>query len=512
LLKYITWQKSKLILCLAIFVSPWIVFSQTGYEQDEPVLPLKIFKTLEAGKAQTVIVYGTSVTIRGQWANEMDNYFENHYPGQVTFINAAKSGMHSNWGVENLQERVLDKHPDLVFIEFAINDAASKHGISTADCRRNLDMMVKALQQQNLQMEIVLQTMNPAWDSPAVPKSFASDRPHLEEYYDVYRSYAQMNNLALVDNYPVWKKIMDQEPQRYKKMVPDGIHPDSSSSAEIAWPQIKALLDRARAFAAGTLTINVWPEGKMPGKGADSPEALVTPEKTDAIRITNVSQPILTLYPAANQDGPVPVMIICPGGSYSYVVVDKEGSEIAKWLNSIGISALVLKYRVPGNKEGALQDIQRALRITRNHAKEWNVDPKRLGVIGFSAGGNLCAKASNLFDKQTYAALDANDQQSCRPDFAVLVYPAYLEQDGKIANDLNLAADIPATLIVHSEDDQRFIQGSKIYAAALTETNHINHFLFYQSGGHGYGLHCELEARVWPQDTENWLRNMGIIR
>ena len=120
-------------------------------------------------------------------------------------------------------------------------------------------------------------------------------------------------------------------------------------------------------------------------------------------------------------------MIVCPGGGYSYTVVDKEGSEIAAWLNSAGISALVLKYRTPNNREGALQDVQRALSLVRARASEWNIDPQRVGVIGFSAGGNLAAKASNLFDARAYAAIDEVDRQSCRPDFVLRGIVADLE-------------------------------------------------------------------------------------
>ena len=212
------------------------VFTQEGDEKKPQVIPQRVFKALEAGKAQTVVIYGTSVSIMGQWANEVDAYFQRLYPGQVTFFNSAQSGMHSIWGVENLKERVLDKQPDLVFIEFAINDAATKHGISTTDCRNNLDTMVIALKAQNPRVEIILQTMNPAWDSPKVPKSFASDRPHLEEYYQVYRDYAMTHNFALVDNYLVWNKVLQEDPEGFKKMVPDGIHPDSAGSSQIAWP------------------------------------------------------------------------------------------------------------------------------------------------------------------------------------------------------------------------------------------------------------------------------------
>ena len=204
-------------------------------------------------------------------------------------------------------------------------------------------------------------------------------------------------------------------------------------------------------------------------------------------------------------------MIVCPGGGYSYVVIDKEGSEIAAWLNSIGVSALVLKYRVPNNRAGAFQDVQRALSLTRANAAEWNLDPKRLGVIGFSAGGNLAAKAATSFDPRTYPLVDNIDKQSCRPDFAVLVYPAYLDdRKGGLSPDLNLKANIPPTLIVHNEDDEKFILGSKLFNAALDEVKAPHQFLLYQTGGHGYALHCTKEAAAWPPAATEWLHKSGI--
>jgi lysophospholipase L1-like esterase len=250
----------------------------------------------------------------------------------------------------------------------------------------------------------------------------------------------------------------------------------------------------------------------MPGHGVSAPESLSTPERTDARRITNVSRPTLTLFPAPKKDAPPPAMIVCPGGGYNYVVIDKEGTEIATWLNSNGISALVLKYRVPNNRDGALQDLQRALSLARAQAKGWDITPKRLGVIGFSAGGNLAAKASARFDERSYSMVDVFDQQSCRPDFALLVYPAYLDdRNGHVATDLNLKADIPPTLIVHNEDDKTFVAGSKLYHAALDEAKIPNEFLLYPSGGHGYGLRSTNGVRAWPQDAMEWLHKGGII-
>ena len=271
------------------------------------------------------------------------------------------------------------------------------------------------------------------------------------------------------------------------------------------------LLTGAEAVADTPLaTVDVWPKGKMPGQGAREPEGEVA--RGDGFhRITNISRPTLKVFPAPKMGAPAPAMIVCPGGGYSYVVVDKEGSEIAAWLNSAGITALVLKYRVPNNRAGALQDLQRALSLARANAAQWNIDPKRLGVIGFSAGGNLAAKASTLFEPRAYPAVDAVDQQSCRPDFAVLVYPAYLDdRSGHVSPDLNLKANIPPTLIVHSEDDKNFIAGSKLYHAALEEAKVPHEFKLYATGGHGYGLHCTRDAKAWPEDALRWLHKVGV--
>jgi acetyl esterase/lipase len=257
--------------------------------------------------------------------------------------------------------------------------------------------------------------------------------------------------------------------------------------------------------------VELWPEGKMPGKGAKEPESEV-PRNDGFHRITNVSRPTLTLFQATRQDGrSAPAMIVCPGGGYNYVVLDKEGSEIAKWLNRAGITALVLKYRVPNNRDGALQDAQRAVSLTRARAEEWKIDPNRLGVIGFSAGGNVAAKTSTRFDERSYPAVDEVDQESCRPDFAVLVYPAYLDDKaGRVSPDLNLSAKIPPTLIVHSADDKNHVTGSRIYHAALEAAKIAHKFNLYPTGGHGYGLHCVNEARTWPKDALLWLESIHM--
>ena len=186
-----------------------------------------------------------------------------------------------------------------------------------------------------------------------------------------------------------------------------------------------------------------------------------------------------------------------------------EGTEIAAWLNRFGITALVLKYRNPDHREGALQDLQRACRNTRSRAVEWNADPSKVGVMGFSAGGHLGARLCNQMDA-SYAAIDEVDQVPCQPDFAVLVYPAYLEKDAQLAPELAVSPHTPPTLLVHTEDDAAFIAGSKLYAAALKKHKVPHRVALFATGGHGYGLHCKGEARMWPEQCVEWLRNNDV--
>ena len=248
----------------------------------------------------------------------------------------------------------------------------------------------------------------------------------------------------------------------------------------------------------------------MPGRGADGPER-DQPARPDGIqRVTNISRPTLAVYPAASKKAPA--IIISPGGGYTNVVPGKEGYEVAAWLNSIGVTALVLKYRVPNNREGALQDIQRAIRLARANAAEWNIDPKRLGIMGFSAGGHLSAKATMLFDQRSYTAIDKIDKQKARPDFAVLVYPAYLETDGTIAPDVDLTATIPPTLILGTVDDKTYFNSSKVYHAALDAVKLPNKLVIYNTGGHGYGMRATGEAAAWTKDTADWLREIRILK
>jgi acetyl esterase/lipase len=255
----------------------------------------------------------------------------------------------------------------------------------------------------------------------------------------------------------------------------------------------------------------LWSEGKMPGHGATLPEQEQPNAKDGVQRITNVSQPTVEVFPAPGQTGPGPAMIICPGGAYHLLAYNLEGTEIATWLNGLGITGIVLKYRVPDNREGALQDVERAVRLARFHATDWKIDPNRLGVIGFSAGGHLAARLSTSLDQPAYPETDLADHVSYRPNFTILVYPAYLAVNGQIAPELVIRPNIAPTLIVHTEDDVRFVPGSKLYDAALSSAKVPHTFLLYPTGGHGYGLHCQKDAKVWPEESQKWLKSIGIL-
>ena len=279
-------------------------------------------------------------------------------------------------------------------------------------------------------------------------------------------------------------------------------------------PLLTALLLAPLATLQGAeapVVLPVWPTGKMPGVGAAAPETEATARGDGVVRVTNVSEPTLMVFRAPSATAPTPAMIICPGGAYQILAMNKEGTEIAAWLNTLGITGIVLKYRVPKNMDGALQDIQRAVRLVRARQKEWNVDVTRVGVMGFSAGGNLCARLSTTHGTASYPPLDDVDRIDDRPDFAVLVYPAYLGANGRLANNLTVSGKVPPSFIAHSEDDRSFVPGSKLYAVALAAAEVKHEFALYPTGGHGYGLRCTKDAKAWPDRCAAWLKIIRVL-
>jgi acetyl esterase/lipase len=282
-----------------------------------------------------------------------------------------------------------------------------------------------------------------------------------------------------------------------------------------------------KANGANNQVIPLWPNG-APGEKATTEAERDTNTPNDRpvagraiIRLSNVTTPTLTLYPAPPDKNTGAVVLVFPGGGYRILAYDLEGTEICDWLNSIGITAVLVKYRVPEPKgvpryQQPLQDAQRAVGIVRNHASAWNIDPQRIGVLGFSAGGHLLAVLSNTSTERTYPKVDEADGVSSRPDFAILVYPAYLSVSDKgevLAPEVKPSNGTPPTFIVQAEDDRSFIAGTLLYYRALADAKATAEMHLYSTGGHGYGLRrTDDPVTNWPRLAEEWLRYQKVLK
>ncbi len=275
------------------------------------------------------------------------------------------------------------------------------------------------------------------------------------------------------------------------------------------------LLFSLSMFSQKKEVIYLWP-GKVPGEvKAKSEPATDTGSFRSVLVITEVTNPLIEIYmpdpSIANGAG----VIVCPGGGYRILAYDKEGTEIAQWLNKLGFAAFVLQYRVPDKKDGALQDAQRALRIVRKEASSRKIDPEKIGIMGFSAGGSLSARASTLFSKRTYSPVDKADSLSCRPAFSMLIYPAYLDQGPgfTLTPELVLSKDVPPVYIFQTADDT-YGNSALVMASALRNAKLPVELHILPDGGHGYGLRPgTLAAKTWPILAEDWLNNIpGIIK
>ena len=256
--------------------------------------------------------------------------------------------------------------------------------------------------------------------------------------------------------------------------------------------------------------IYLWP-GKVPGELKEKQPPVIDTSKNDKIlRFDEVTNPAIEVFLPDKAIKSGSAVIVCPGGGYNILAYDLEGTEIAGWLNKLGFTAFVLQYRIPDKKEGALQDVQRAMRIVRNNPQKWNIDPEKIGVMGFSAGGSLSARASTLFNKKTYPPVDKSDSLSCRPSFTILIYPAYLDQGPglTLTPELELSKDVPPIFIFQTADDP-YGNSALVMAGALRNAKLPVELHFLSTGGHGYGLRPgKVAAETWPLLAEKW---MGVV-
>jgi len=267
-------------------------------------------------------------------------------------------------------------------------------------------------------------------------------------------------------------------------------------------------------FSQNNNLIYLWP-GKVPGELKEKQPPVIAASNNDNIlRFSEVTNPALEVFlpDQANKNGSA--VIVCPGGGYQILAYDLEGTEIAAWLNKLGVTAFVLQYRIPDKKEGALQDVQRAIRIVRDNSKKWNIDPNKIGVMGFSAGGSLSARASTLFNIKTYSPADITDSLSCKPSFTMLIYPAYLDQGPNLTltPELKLSNEVSPVFIFQTEDDP-YGNSALVFAAALRNSKLSVELHMLAAGGHGYGLRSgKVAAETWPVLAEKWLKSVINLR
>lgn len=271
----------------------------------------------------------------------------------------------------------------------------------------------------------------------------------------------------------------------------------------------------------------LWP-GTPPGEPnvAPSQQERDTTKPTDnqiagkpVERIGFVSQPTLAFYPAPEGKNTGATVVVFPGGGYEIVAYDLEGTEVCSWLNSIGVNCALVKYRVPQAGPYPLHtqdlaDAQRAVRVVRQHASEWQVDPKRVGVLGFSAGGHLVAVLSAHASENIYPAMDDADKLSARPDFTLLIYPAYLVQEENphaVRQEVGPVTLMPPSFLIQAEDDTVKVENALVYYEELKEARVPAEMHLYAHGGHGYGLRAtKLPVTHWPELATTWMHTIGV--
>lgn len=254
-------------------------------------------------------------------------------------------------------------------------------------------------------------------------------------------------------------------------------------------------------------TIFLWPNEMPDGNTAKKKSLQEIDTISNVTKLTEVTNPSMVVFkPNESVDNGIGI-IICPGGGYNILAIDLEGYEIAQWLNTLGYTAYVLQYRVPNNQKGALNDLQRAIKIIRGNT---NLKHSQLGIIGFSAGGNLCARASISASIESYAKVDEMDSISSRPDFTLLIYSAYLDQGmyNSLSPDLVFDKNTAPMFLFGTNDDPHF-NSSMTMAEALEKSKIPFEFHTLEKGGHGYGLRPgNKAAETWPILAEAWLNKI----
>lgn len=318
----------------------------------------------------------------------------------------------------------------------------------------------------------------------------------------------------------VWAKPGSRQPMVRASDQSDQAPPAASGQATHQDQSQQDPAEGMAALPAPQQTLNLWPDTPPGDKELDLPPESDTsgPDSNRVagkyvIRLGNVSTPQIAIYRPEPELDTGRSIVICPGGGYHILAYDLEGTEVAQWLNRQGITGIVLKYRVPAREDqprwlAAVQDTQRAISLVRQHATEWKLNPQSIGVLGFSAGGHAAGMASLLQNNRKYDAIDDVDEFSCAPNYAILVYPAYLfnPETGKMQEGLTIPESMGPMFLVHAQDDPVTPLTSLGLATELKKHDIPVEMHLYHQGGHGYGLRkTELPVTHWTDRCESWL-------
>lgn len=264
------------------------------------------------------------------------------------------------------------------------------------------------------------------------------------------------------------------------------------------------------SYAQTKDVIYLWPN-KVPNEKSVKSKPVQTPNTSrNVVRITNITNPSLTIFKPKKEVDNSSAIIISSGGGYSYLAINIEGYEVAEWLNTLGFTAFVLEYRTPDNRLGALNDLQRAIRVVRSKAVGMGLNSNKIGVMGFSAGGNLSLLASTNYKDESYIKTDSIDLISNRPDFSLLLYPAYLDngENETLTPKIKIHKNMPPTFLFGTADDP-FSNGFLVLTTAMRNVDANIEFHLLPNGGHGYGLRKgNPAAETWTVYAETWLREI----
>lgn len=273
------------------------------------------------------------------------------------------------------------------------------------------------------------------------------------------------------------------------------------------------------AHAAEPVVVKLWPAGAPEKEGFTMGAEKPIPPKNenDVLRVTDVSEPTITVYRPEKPNGTA--VLVAPGGGYNILAIEHEGTRVCEWLNSLGVTGVLLKYRVPvrdPKNPGAapLQDAQRAMGIVRHHAAEWGIRPDRVGMLGFSAGGHLCMMTTLHANERTYPQVAELDVENATPDFSVPIYPAYLTEKGDAAlkAEFTVTPKAPPICLVHANDDKITAAGSALLYIEYRKLNLPAELHVYSKGGHGFGMRKSGQpVNQWPERVADWLKSGGWL-